>query len=373
MLLSFFVLFCLWLMPGFSRGAFAQEGATEPPKEEGAAPATRPEKGAEELPDKRGAKAVDEFLRDRFERVKTLYASDQFKAAFQLADALLVVAPDVIFREELRRLRRLAEGRHLGLSLIAAHFELNPEDTSYPRKSIVGELILVNLTTQDIQVGAKGERQVLGQARYRLTEFYVNGSEWSVEGTKNLSSDSGFTLKAGETRRVPATIELPPGGVDPVAQRISVRGKIRAAQLSLPDQNIPRSIPWQETNMILTQPELEDARQDPYKHLQLGLLGMDFPRSVFATQLLRRQLEEERLTDDEQDRVVDLLVESFVETNPRLNAVVFRLLEAFTGVRCASRVESWRLWASLRKVDARRQDGERAARDSKKPRGKKEQ
>lgn len=295
------------------------------------------------------AETREQFLESRFERVKELVRLGDYTTAFKLADALLVVAPNVPFRDELQRLRRLAEGRHLGANLLAARFEFSTEVAPFPRAALVGDLVIENLTGQVLELGGAGKTALLGQARFRLTESYSDGSEWTTEGTRNVSVASAFELQPGEVRRVPVRFEIPLGGAGPVLQRFVVRGSFSATQVVKGESSLPRSIPWQELEETVFREDLDVVRGDPYKHLQLGLLGNDFARSVAAVDVLRWQLTEGLLDEEMQDRVVDLLTGCLDDDASRLNLFLFRLLEKFTGVRCEPRVGSWKLWAGLRK------------------------
>ncbi|MGE3165993.1 MAG: hypothetical protein AB7O52_13895 [Planctomycetota bacterium] len=292
---------------------------------------------------------ADEYLAGRFEKVKQLIRLGDYGTAYRLADALLLVAPEVPFRSELQRLRRLAEGRHLGANLLGACFEFTPGDRIFPRRSLLGSLVVENLTEQVLEIGASRGSSVIGQARFRLTECYADGSEWSTEGTRNVTVESPFKLGPGEVQRIPIRLELPAGGASPVLQRFVVRGTFNATHVQRGAEPLPRSLPWQEFSQTTFREDLDVVREDPYKHLQLGLLGFDSARSVVAIDLLRAQLTDGLLDEDQQDRVVDLLTGCLDDSNSGINAVLFRLLERFTGVRCEPRTESWRLWAGLRK------------------------
>lgn len=287
-----------------------------------------------------------DFLARRFEDAKRLYKQGNYGEAFRLADALLTVAPDVPFRDELKHLRRLAEGRHLGHSLVAVHFEVARGE--FPLREIAGFLVLENLTAKTIGVGEKGERQVLGQARYRLTEYYVDGSEWTIEGTKNIVAPSGFELDPGRIKRIKTSIPLPDADRGPVVQSVQVRGSIRPSQFRFEDELVGRSVTWQESRVLRLRDDYEAVRGNPYHHLQIGVLAESSARMVAAVQVLKASLEEDAISQIRREQTIDQLIGA-LQPNGRLNALLFRLLTSFTGVRCEPRIESWRTWAKRRK------------------------
>ena len=79
---------------------------------------TQAEGGRPDPPEDPSGKPVDagevvqQFLIEKFREARDLFERQQYYPAFRLADAILVIDPDVPFRAELRRLRRRAEARY---------------------------------------------------------------------------------------------------------------------------------------------------------------------------------------------------------------------------------------------------------------------
>ena len=105
-----------------------------------------------------GARA---FLDRKYEEAKRCYKKGLYQAAYRISDAILVLDPDVSYRDDLRRLRRLAEGRYLGLSVLDLRFEMEARFKVLPEGHLVMERSLirihVGLVVKSIRVEAVEE------------------------------------------------------------------------------------------------------------------------------------------------------------------------------------------------------------------------
>ena len=294
--------------------------------------------------------AVQQFLSEKFQEAKDLFKRKQYYPAFRLADAILVIDPDVPFRAELRRLRRRAKARYLGSSVLTATFEFDAT-ASFPCQSLAGTLVLENVSRKPVQVGEKRRAGILGRAVFHVTDVYPDGSEVSSSGTRVLRLEKGLELGPGESRRIPLEIDFPrPAGM-PVLQLVEVTGSVRPPKLLLEGREVALQVPWQNTRKVLLHEELADVEANPYEHLQLALLSRDLARLVVSARLYRLRLEEDdpRVAALRRERTIDLLLTSLQkEDDASLHGQVIRELGHLTGKRRKPTVESWLKFARER-------------------------
>ena len=67
------------------------------------------------------------------------YAEKRFKNAWQICESILVLAPQVPFRDEVRKLRRAAQGRYIARSVVVVSFE-PATDLAFPIAEFSGNV-----------------------------------------------------------------------------------------------------------------------------------------------------------------------------------------------------------------------------------------
>ncbi|MFN0057070.1 MAG: hypothetical protein ACKVX7_01310 [Planctomycetota bacterium] len=295
--------------------------------------------------------AVESFARQRFATAEEHYRLGRYQNAYKLADALLVLMPDISFREEVRRLRRSAEGRFLGLSVLSVRFELPAGATlACPVTALEGQVVVENISMQLMRIKVGAETTV-GQLHYRLTEFFVDGSRWFGEERRAVKLARDVTLAPDEKRTEAMRLDLPPGKQEPVLQIIEINGSFRPRELKVGDELITRTIPWQTLKLQILPSHLEFVRADPRAELWKSLTERVAPSLIAAGYLWLSELEERgALADVEREAAVDLLLATLRSSTSEsyFDTIVIRLLESYTGVETIPTRDAWLDWATRR-------------------------
>ena len=291
--------------------------------------------------------SVQRFLRAKFAEARALFKQGQYHAAFRTADSILTLYPDLPFREEVLTLRRRAQARHLGQSVLTVRFELESEP-AFPARTIRGRLVLENVSAQNLVIGEPGTKGIFGQAIFVVTDVFPDGSELSNRGSRVVRG-RGFELEAGALHRMPLELELPGTPGFPVMQIIELDGGVRPSVLRTDGRDIPRTIPWHRTRDVVVPKELLDVSQDPYRELQLALIAGDIPRVVVASRLWRARLDEDGdLAVAARERTVDLFLSTLDEEIEILRHIAVQELIALTGYDRIITAEDWQRWGGDR-------------------------
>lgn len=298
---------------------------------------------------------VASYLWSKFQDARAHYQSGRYQAAHRIADSIMVLEPRVPFRDDVLRLRRKAEARHLGLSIVEIRFEPTPleegEIAPFPLTEVKGRIVIENVTEARLHVGRGRAEQAIGQARCRITEYYADGTAWSREETQNIKVPRDFVLPPGDSREFDVVFNAPRGVASPVLQRISVKGVLRPRDLRLGGrESISRTIPWQEYVHISLPEALRVVRQEPFKQIRMGLLGRDGSRLVAATHVFLEYRKQDEPWREGIDDVVDEFLAALEPKQRALHPLIFRLLEVVTGAHCEPTVQSWKLWAIRKKA-----------------------
>ncbi|MEE8142692.1 MAG: hypothetical protein V3T77_06295 [Planctomycetota bacterium] len=307
-----------------------------------------PKKASEEPPPKDPGDAVECFFLEKLREAEQLFKNGHYRSAFKIADAIQVLAPDISFHKKVKKLRRDAEGRFLGGSILSIRFEVKgAEELEFPVRTLHGQVVIENVTHEEIQLKLSRRQTLFGQAHYRVTEIYEDGSQKISQGTPVVRVEKGFQLAPGEQHSLPLEVFLPGDPThNPVLQVVTVRGTLRPSAVQLPDRSISRAIPWQTSVTVLLPPELAEVREQPYRQLQLAMLTGDHRQLTAAGWLLLDELRGGGAwAGGQREQTVEMLLKALDRDNPWFQRAAIHLLEAYTGKRRAPTVESWKIWA----------------------------
>ena len=303
------------------------------------------------------SQSVETFLAERLREGQERFRQGHFYSAFRIADAILVLAPDISFRAEAKRLRRRAEARYLGDRILTVHFELDASRNSFPLDVVHGSLVLENVSTSTVQVGEPEKAGILGLAEFEVLEFYLD-TQISNQGSRVVALDQGLELEPGASHRVAVELEVLRGPGVPVMQALRMQGTLRPSVLKVAGRAVARGIPWQGTLHVLLPDDLQAVPREPYRHLQRALLEREPRRLIVATRLWRQRLQEGgELAAPLRERTVDLLLDSLSAAQDFIDRLIIQELAALTGESRAATVDSWRIWKLEREAEKRRRRG----------------
>ncbi len=314
----------------------------------GAAPPTSQDPPAEPTPE--DGTAVLRFFESRYREARTAFAEGNFRAAWQISEAILILAPDVPFHDDLRRLRRDAQGRFLARSVIIVAFE-PADDLSFPLTELRGHVTIENHSMDPITIGSDEKEPVLGLAHFRLNTLGVNSLGESVqEGTRVVRMPKEFRIGIGEVHRFPISIPIPPGGEEVLIQRWMLRGALRPIAVRLGKEEFTRGVPWVENHGVLLPDDLADVAGAPLAHVRRALLTGDRRRFAAASTLWWAEVEEDgkERTLGVRERMVEELLAALGRFDGELDRHVIRFLETLTGELRERTVRSWQIWGLTR-------------------------
>ncbi len=287
---------------------------------------------------------VERYFRARFADAKTLFEQGNYRGAFRLADAILTASPKLPLEDDLRRFRRLAEGRYLSGSILHARFEF-ADSEEFPRRAVRGELAIENISAAPLAIGKPGEACIVGQARWQVTEIYEDASEWTNAGSSVVRAEAGRVLQVGEVMKIPLEYSLPPAQNSPLMQSLTVAGDLLPIEIRVGKNVVTRGVPWVRSEFVALPPGAADRLADPFRELQMALLLEDARTllvvgAVWAGELARR----EDGASAEKARAMDLLIAALERGSATFQRAVMRMLERLTGQDLPT-AEAWQLWA----------------------------
>jgi len=307
------------------------------------------------LPESGPAAAGDEvgrFLESRYQEAKQAYAAGNFRLAWQIAEAILVLAPDVPFREQLRRLRRDAQGRFLAQSVVVVTFVPSGEP-SFPVAELRGDVVIENHSSEAITIGSHEREPVLGLVRFRVISLPEDSvGETAQEGTRVVRMPEEFRIQPGAVHRLPVTIAVPPAPEGALLfQRWTVDGVLRPITVRVGKELLTRGVPWIAAGGALLPPELAGLEDEPLDQLRQALLIGDRRRFIVASALWWAEAEQGEggaRAAPEREQLIDELLGSLGRFDGELDLPAIRLLEELTGEVRERTTQSWQIWGLTR-------------------------
>lgn len=339
------LLLCCFALAGPAAAQGSQGGGADdrPSGSSGASDAER-----EVEAQRRERAVIERFLRSKLDEARELYRRRQYQGAYRIADAILTLDPEVSFRQEVRRLRRAAEARHLAKTVVLVTFE--PKGgADFPVEKLDGTIVVENLGQEPLTIGL-GAESTLGLLEYTVFEFYGDGSEWTTQGTVVVHAEEDFRLASGDSRRLRFSTEIPRGRGTPVMQYFSVTGMLRPRSLESGDEFIARNVPWDATEVLLLAEDLEPLRDDPWKTLVAAYEAYDSRRVAASGFYWIWELKEMGEPGHERrEETIDFLLSQLdPELDQGLDRLTMRLLEQVTGKSLKPTKETWFRWARRR-------------------------
>ena len=294
--------------------------------------------------------AVLEFLQIRFEGARLDYAEKRFKNAWQICESILVLAPQVPFRDEVRQLRRAAQGRYIARSVVVVSFE-PATDLAFPIAEFSGNVLIENHSAEKLVLGRSEKDPVLGLLHYKeRTLSGISLGESALEGTVVVRMPEEIEVQPGETYRIPVTVALPDSNQDPLLQRWEVSGKLRPITVRVGRDQLTRGVPWiPSVGAICAEPYAE-AIGKPLQNLRQAILVGDRERFIIAATLWLAEIEEDgpEKTGPIRAQVLEELLAALDRRDGVLDLPVIRVLEALTGEVRERTARSWKIWALTR-------------------------
>jgi len=298
-----------------------------------------------------GGNEVRRFLESRHEEAKQAYEAGNFRLAWQIAEAILILSPDVPFHEDLRRLRRDAQGRYLAQSVVLVTFVPAAEPT-FPIAELRGDVVIENHSAEAITIGSQEKEPVLGLARFRVSSLPEDSiGETAQEGTRVVRMPGEFRIEPGAAHRIPIAIEVPPAPEGAILlQRWTVDGVLRPITVRVGKELLTRGVPWMAAGGALVEPELADIPPAPLEHLRRALLTGDRRRLLAASALWWAEWAEEgeAIPPAEREQLVDELLACLGRFDGELDLPAIRLLEELTGEVRERTTYSWQIWGLTR-------------------------
>ncbi|MEM7263642.1 MAG: hypothetical protein AAF488_16765 [Planctomycetota bacterium] len=293
--------------------------------------------------------ASQKFLIVKAREAKAHFDGGRYQLAYRIADAILTLAPDVSFRQEMRELRRDAEARHLGETVVSVRFEIG-DGAPFPIDKLEGVVAVENINEDPLIIAAE-EEEPLGLCEFQVFEVYEDASSWTSRGSKVLRATGPYRLDRGEQRADPISLDLRRSDRPPVLQWIRVGGSFRPTELRSGDEVIQRSIPWQSRDVIVVAEDLNDLRDDPQAGFDTAIEAGDSRRIVAAGYLWARELAEQgEIGSAAKEATIDRLIAQIsTDQESPLDRLYMRLLEEFTGEELRPTKEAWRRWHRRRK------------------------
>ncbi len=294
-------------------------------------------------------RTVMKFMLAKYGEAKQHFDSGRYQLAYRVADSILTLTPDAPFRQDVRSLRRAAEARHLGETVIAVG--LKPDaPTSFPVEKVSGQFELENLSDEISRIEAT-EGLPMGMCQFRVFEVYEDGSHWASRGSRVIRSPGSFSLNKGESRSQFFQIDLQRGVREPILQLIEIRGSFRPTELASGDETIARSIPWNPVDIVALPEDYRSIEVDPRSELAKALEALDSGRVAAAGFLWARELVQQGdLGRNAREETIALLMSQIsAEAERPLDRLVMRLLEEVSGVEQRPTRDIWLRWYRGRK------------------------
>jgi len=289
-------------------------------------------------------RAVLKFLASKQGEAKKHFEAGRYQLAYRFSDSIITLAPEVPFRREVRSLRRAAEARHLGETVLGVGFQ--PDDRAeFPLEKVTGRFELENISDEVIRVEA-AEGAPLGLCEFRVFEVYGDGSHWTTRGSRVIRSAGDFLLERHATHYQPLEVDLQRGAREPILQLIEIRGSFRPKELIVGDQSIARSIPWHAVEIVVLPDDYLALEEDPRAALIAALGSIDSGRVAAAGFLWVRELEAQGdVGHTAREETIDLLIDQLdAETESPLDRLVIQLLEQVVGVEQRPTRATWLRW-----------------------------
>lgn len=311
-----------------------------------AAPPTKPDTAAPPA-------EVIHYLERRFEEARYAYETGSFRRAWRLCEAILVLAPDVPFRADLRRLRREAQGRYLAKSVVVVAFH-PADDLTFPATELRGDVVIENHSPETISVGRAENDPVLGMVHFRVRTLDAPGDgESAEEGTRLVRMPEEIGIDPGQEHRISVTIPLDPVGAggETWMQRWMVGGALRPITVRAGKAELTRGIPWVPAQGILVPEDLADVPNATLQHLRRAMLTGDRRRFTVASHLWWLEIEEEDPGGSAaiRTKLIEELLVGLDRPDGWLDGPIIRMLERLTGVVRERTAQSWKIWGLTRR------------------------
>lgn len=297
--------------------------------------------------------AVIEFLTSRYQEAVRAFENGSYEKSWKLCEAIMELAPEPFpLRDEVRKLKRRAHGRHLSRSAVAVRFmpHASEEPVPFPLALLRGSVQVENLSKENIQFGDREEDSILGQIYWSVKEIYENGTERTLSDVRVLRLESGFLVEPGASRGVPITLPLPVPSSMPVLQKWVVTGVTRPIKIMTPAGEITRGLPWIPEVGFSVAKGYETAIANPKRELRKAMLEGDRTRLAISRYLWMSQRREDGISNSPLDPLVDELLGFLGSHDGVLDELLVRLLEDVTGLIRERSARAWKIWGVTRQV-----------------------
>jgi len=294
---------------------------------------------------------VIEFLAQRFKLAQLAYEEGNFKKAWQLCEAILCLAPELPFREQLRSLRREAQGRFIARSVVIVSFQPD-DDLALPCLELRGDVTIENYSNEPIIIGRFEEDPVFGMLKFELRTLsgYSLGESVQVL-SRVVRMPEEIRVESGGVYQLPFSLPLEEFASEGnLLQQWSLTGSLRPITVKIGGDELTRGVPWIPSQGILVPEDLSEVTSDPLQHLRQALLTGDGRRFLVASALWWSEVEEDSVEQTAEIRAVvtEELLSSLGANSGLLDLASIRLLEKMTGLFRERTAESWIIWSLTR-------------------------
>ena len=262
-----------------------------------------------------------------------------------------MLAPELPFRNELRKLRRNAQGRFIARSVVVVTFESDESRESFPLRELHGDVVIENHSVEAIVLGRYEKDPVLGTLHFReraLSPYSLGES--AQEGTRVIRMPKEIRVEPGMSHRIPISIEFPRNGDEPLMQRWMVSGVLRPITVKVGRNELTRGVPWVPSLGVAIPEEFRDVPASSLESLRRAILTGDPARFLIASTLWLAETEEDgkERTADIRALMVEELLRTLSSHDGQLDRVTIHALEELTGEVRERTARSWQIWALTR-------------------------
>ncbi len=292
---------------------------------------------------------ASDFIGSKYQLAQRHFELKQYQMAYRLCDSILLLCPDLSYRDRVKRLRRVARAKELSTSVLSVAFEPNPIG-EFPYSRIRGNVAAESLSDEQISIRVE-DSGVFGILEHQLIEIYEDGSHRSTQGRTVIRNAQDLELDPGERAEVEVEVELVRGTRAPVLQYFRINGEVRTQQILEGEQALDRPVPFEPYEAIVLDPKLEGVKEDLLGSLDSGLENAQLDRAAAAGFYLIYDInlrEQDRRV--RRDQLIEVLINCLKEDRPlAVHSLTMRLLESSTGEKLGLIVARWLEWDQLRR------------------------
>jgi hypothetical protein len=294
-------------------------------------------------------KTVDKFFRAKFEEAKSYCEARKYDAALKLIDAILILHPEVSFRQEVVSLRVKCEEGMIQQSVVRSYI-LVPKSVCEVGERVEFRIRVDNLSGDEVRIFSGGqERSILGRLEREVYEYALDGTSRISRAPVVVRNTADIVLRRGEGWEKSYFIDTEGlGSFEGKFRRYILRGVLRPAEMEFGGERFSRDLPLEPVTIDVLPEGCARYARSPVEVIRDSVMHL----TQHSDETARSESEGQTMLfyasfyvpAESLDEVVGLIIGSLDKLSSLAARTAMGVLTNLTAEAHGFEVEEWKKW-----------------------------